>query len=339
MYIFTSILLVILGFILLIKGADFLVDGSSSIAKRFHIPEIVIGLTIVSIGTSLPELFVSVTSALGGKSDMALGNVIGSNICNLLLILGISSSISPLKLKRETRLIEIPLCLIYTIIFLVMCNTSNLITKPESITLLILFLAFISYTIVMGIKGEKFDEEKDENVAKNQINKNEDNSNKVNEKSENKKKFNMLKNISLIALGIVMLKFGGDFVVENATNIAKYFSISEQIISLTIVAIGTSLPELVTSVVAAIKGNSDISIGNILGSNIFNMVFIIGIASFINPIAYSSLYNIDMAILIVANIILAFFPIIPPKNEMSRSNGIVYIIMYIVYTAMLLGMK
>lgn len=322
MSIWISVILIIIGFALLIKGADFLVDSSSSIAKKFHIPEIVIGLTIVSIGTSLPELMVSVKSAISGHSDMSVGNVLGSNICNFLLILGLASTIRPLTFKRETRLIEIPLCLTLTIIFAALCNTGTGITRIESIILLILFILFIAYTVIMGIKGEEFDKEDD--TVEEQIS------------NTNQKKFSMIKNILLIILGIVMLKFGGDFVVENSINIAEHFNISEQIISLTIVAIGTSLPELVTSVVAAIKGNSDISIGNIIGSNIFNMALIMGVAALINPITYNMAYNFELAILIMASIVLALFPIIPPKNKMSRRNGITYLLLYIIYTVILL---
>lgn len=321
MSIWISVILIIVGFMLLIKGADFLVDSSSSIAKKFHIPEIVIGLTIVSIGTSLPELTVSLKSAISGHSDMSVGNVVGSNICNLLLILGLASTIRPLTFKRETRLIEIPLCLVLTIIFAVFCNTGAGITRIESIILIILFILFIAYTVIMGVKGEEFD--KEDGQAEEKV-------------SKDSKNLPMLKNIILIIVGILALKFGGDFVVDNATIIAEHFNISEQIISLTIVAIGTSLPELVTSIVAAIKGNSDISIGNILGSNIFNIALIMGISALINPIMYNIAYNFELTILIISSIVLALFPVIPPKNKMSRRNGIIYLIMYIIYTVILL---
>ena len=157
-----SIGLIIIGFILLVKGADFLVDGASNIAKKFHIPEIIIGLTIISIGTSMPELFVSITSALEGRSDMAMGNVLGSNICNLLLILGVSAIVRPIIFKKETRLIEIPMCLILSIVFMVMCNMGQDISKQEGIILSVLFILFIIYTVIMAIKGEKFDIEKGE---------------------------------------------------------------------------------------------------------------------------------------------------------------------------------
>lgn len=319
-----SIILIILGFILLIKGADFLVEGSSNIAKKFHIPEIIIGLTIVSIGTSMPELFVSTTSAIDGHPDMAMGNVIGSNVCNLLLILGLSSVIRPVKFQRETRLIEIPMCLVFTVIFLILCNTGNQISRMESIVLLTLFAMFIIYTIFMGIKGEKFDSE--------DLDKDENNKEKSTKENGNIK---IIKNILFIILGIIGLKIGGDLTVDNAVIIAKQFNLSEKIISLTILAVGTSLPELVTSVTAAIKGNSDIAIGNIIGSNIFNMLLIIGVTSLIGTIQYNFIYNIDMAILILATTILSVFPLIPPKNKMSRANGVIYLCLYVIYLVIL----
>lgn len=313
-------ILIIIGFILLIKGADFLVEGSSDIAKRFHIPEIVIGLTIVSIGTSLPELLVSINSATKGYSDMSLGNVIGSNIANFLLILGVSASLRRLKLKKETRYIEVPLCILYTIIFIILCNTGNMITRPEAVCLLVLFNIFIGYTVAMGIKGEKYDEEapidEDDEVEKT---------------AKEKDPGSIWRNIIQILLGIVALKYGGDFIVDNSIIIAKYFNISEKIISLTIIAIGTSLPELVTSVIAALKGNSDISVGNIIGSNIFNMTMIIGVAALIKPITFNIEYNTDLIILFVASIGLFLFQYIPPKNMMSKRNGVMYLAGYVAY--------
>ena len=313
-------ILIIIGFVLLIKGADFLVEGSSDIAKRFHIPEIVIGLTIVSIGTSLPELLVSINSATKGFSDMSLGNVIGSNIANFLLILGVSASLRRLKLKKETRYIEVPLCILYTIIFAILCNTGNMITRVEAVVLLVLFNIFIGYTVAMGIKGEKYDEEApiDEDDA-------------VEKAAKEKDPGSLWRNIIQILLGIVSLKFGGDFIVDNSVIIAEYFHISEKIISLTIIAIGTSLPELVTSVIAALKGNSDISVGNIIGSNIFNMTFIIGIASLIKPITFNIAYNTDLIVLFIASVGLFLFQYIPPKNMMSKRNGVMYLAGYVAY--------
>ena len=313
-------ILIIIGFVLLIKGADFLVEGSSDIAKRFHIPEIVIGLTIVSIGTSLPELLVSLNSATKGYSDMSLGNVIGSNICNLLLILGVSASIRRLKLKKETRYIEVPLCILYTIIFTVLCNTGNTISRVEAVILILLFSAFIGYTVAMGIKGEKYDEEEP-------IDEDDD----VEKAAKDKKPGSLVRNIIQILIGIVALKFGGDFIVDNSIVIAEFFNISEKIISLTIIAIGTSLPELVTSVVAALKGSSDISVGNIIGSNIFNMTFIIGVAALIKPITFNIEYNIDLIIVLAACIALFLFQYIPPKNMVSKRNGVMYLAGYVAY--------
>lgn len=311
-----SAFLIIIGFIFLIASADLLVDGSSGIAKKFHIPEIIIGLTIVSIGTSMPELFVSITSALEGHSDMSIGNIIGSNLSNLLLILGLSAIIKPVVFQKETRLYEIPMCLFFTITLMIFCNTNDGISRIEGIVLLLLFCVFLGYTIFMGIKESKTNLEKDEN--------------------KEEKNNSILKNIILVILGIIGLKVGGDLTVDNAVNVANYFNISEKIISLTILAIGTSLPELVTSVTAAIKGNSDIAIGNIIGSNIFNILLILGVASIIKPITYNITYNFDISILLVATVILALFPFIPPKDKMSRVNGIIYFLMYIAYLAILI---
>lgn len=307
--------LIILGFVLLIKGADFLVEGASNIAKKFHIPEIIIGLTIVSIGTSMPELFVSITSAIDGYPDMAIGNIIGSNIANLLLILGMSAIIKSIKFKKETRLIEIPMCLGISLIFVLLCNIGQDITRVEAGILIVLFVLFILYTIIMAKKGNEFDKEDDEPLE--------------NDKTKTSK--SSIKDLIFVVLGIILLKIGGDLTVDNAVNVAKHFSLTEKLISVTILAVGTSLPELVTSVSAAIKGKSDIAIGNILGSNIFNMLLIIGTSAMIKPIVYNTSYNLDMLFLIGATLILSLFPIIPPKNKMSRMNGIVYVLIYVGY--------
>lgn len=313
-----AVLLIVVGFIFLIKGADFLVDGSSNIAKKFHIPEIIIGLTIVSIGTSMPELFVSTTSAIEGHTDMAMGNIIGSNVCNLLLILGLSSMIKPVQFQKETRLIEIPMCLILTVLFAILCNVGAGISRIDASILIGLFILFIGYTVYMGKKGQESEETKKSKKEEKEL-----------------AKISVLKNAIYVIVGVLLLKIGGDFTVDNAIVVAKHFGLSEKFISLTILAIGTSLPELVTSVTAAIKGNSDIAIGNIIGSNIFNMLLIIGISSFIHPIVYNASYNMDLSILVGALILLSLFPVIPPKNEMSRSNGAIYFIAYVGYIVLL----
>ena len=314
-----QILFILLGFVLLIKGADILVNGSSAIAKKMRISEIVIGLTIVSIGTSMPELFVSTTSALQGASDISVGNVIGSNICNLLLILGLSSLIHPVKFQKQTKLIENPMSIILTLIFVLMCNINRDISRIEAIILLVFFIAFLIYTIVIGKKS------KDEAILEISL--------------EEAKKISVVKNLVLIILGILGLKIGGDLVVENAKLVATALNISEKIIGLTIVAIGTSLPELVTSLTAAIKGESDIAIGNIIGSNIFNLLFIIGVSAVITPITYNISYNFDVIILFVAMILMCIFPFIKPKDEMSRSNGLIYTLIYIIYMLALIFKK
>lgn len=306
-----SVILIIIGFVLLIKGADYLVDGASDIAKKFHIPEIIIGLTIVSIGTSMPELFVSISSALNGRPDMAMGNVLGSNLVNLLFILGLSSVIKAIKFRKETRKLDIPICLFVTVVFAVLCNIGKGISTIDAIILVTLFAMFIGYTIMVAMKSNesKKDDSAEDNITTKAI----------------------LKDILFIILGVLGLKFGGDLTVNNAVEVAEYFNLSEKIISITILAIGTSLPELVTSVFAAIKGKSDIAIGNILGSNIFNMLLIIGVSALIKPISYNVSYNMDMSILLFSTLILAIFPYVKPLNKMNKSNGAIYLALYAFY--------
>ena len=316
-----QIIFMIIGFILLVKGADFLVEGGSNIAKKFHIPELIIGLTIVSIGTSMPELMVSLTSALNGHSDLSIGNSIGSNISNLLLILGICAIIKNLKFKKETKYFESPFAFIVTVLLFILANNhingqSNIINRTEGIILLAVCLAFIIYNIIMSKKGEDFDGINKDLVIVN-IN-------------VNSKRY-MIKSIFFIILGIVFLKFGGDFVVDSATNLAKILGMSEKMVSLTIVSIATSLPELVTSIIATKKGEIDIAIGNIIGSCIFNILLIIGVSACISPIVYSVSYNKDFIILILATLLLCIFPFIGKKDEMTRLNGIIFFGTYIVY--------
>lgn len=316
---------IIIGFLLLIKGADFLVKGGSNIAKRFHIPEIVIGLTIVSIGTSMPELFISVTSALNGYSDMAIGNVIGSNLSNLLLILGICAIIKNLKFKKETRYFESPFTFLITILVFALANNNlkgqpNTINRLEGVVLLLVCGAFIVYSIIMAKKGEDFDDTVD-GISKDLA--------IVDIKTQSIKY--LIKSIIYVILGIIFLKFGGDFVVDNASKIAGTLGMSEKMVSVTIIAIATSLPELITSIVATIKGKVDMAIGNIIGSCILNMIFIMGVSAIIKPIEYSVSYNMDFLILIVATALLCLFPIIGKKNEMTRLQGLVFLLSYIVY--------
>lgn len=307
---FLLILLIIIGFILLINGANFLVNGASGIAKKFNISEIVIGLTIVSIGTSMPELFISISSALEGRSNLIMGNVIGSNITNLFLILGVSAIVKDIRLKRETKLVDIPICLYITVIFMMICNIGNSITRSQGFYLIVLFIFFIIYTFILS-KTESETQSKQQSI---------------------------IKSVFYIAIGILGLKFGGDLTVNNAVKIAESLNLSEKIISVTILAIGTSLPELVTSITAGLKNESDIAIGNILGSNIFNMLLIVGSTAIIKPIEYDLSYNKDMIFLIIGTILLGLFAIIPPKNKINKTKGIIYFSLYVGYMAALFMM-
>ena len=306
-------LLIVVGFILLIKGADFLVDGASNLAKKLKIPGIVIGLTIVSIGTSMPELFISITSALDGYSDMSVGNVIGSNIANLLLILGLSALMKPVSFQRETVKYEIPICLGVTILFFIFANTESTIDKMEACMLLLTFIMFLAYTLILA-------------------------KNKKEEVPKSKKKTSILIDFGLIILGILGLKFGGDLTVNNAVKVAETFKVSEKIISITILAIGTSLPELVTSVRAAIKGESDLAVGNIIGSNIFNMLLIIGVSALLHPISYNKSYNFDLNYFFFSVMLLLIFSYTKPKGKMGRTNGLLYLLFYAIYMILLFNM-
>lgn len=315
-----NIILIIMGFILLIKGADFLVDGASEIAKKFHIPEIVIGLTIVAIGTSMPELVVSVTSALEGHSDLAIGNVVGSNIANMFLILGICSIIKPLMFKKETRIFEIPFTVFGSILLFILCinGTSeqiNVVTKSEGLILIVFCILFIIYNMIIAKNGQNLNEE----------------GMSIEFKINEKKNISIFESIFSIFLGICGLKLGGDLVVNNASDIAIGLGVTEKLISLTIVAFSTSLPELITSISATIKGDTDMAIGNVLGSQIFNIFLIIGISALLAPISYSVSYNSNIILLIFGSIVLGLFPFIGKKNQMTRLNGFIFTVTYILY--------
>lgn len=306
---FLNFILIIVGFILLVKGADFLVDGSTIIAKKFHIKEIVIGLTIVSIGTSLPELMVSLTSALNNHADIAIGNVVGSNISNLFLILGICAIIKPLKFQEETARLEIPIVIFLTALLYILGNNSNekVITRIEGAILSIFFVLFIIYNLWM-VKKDKVENEEINKYTNTDI----------------------IKGCIKILVGIVGLKYGSDFIVNNSSELASSFGVSEKIISLSLIAISTSLPELITSITATLKGEINMAIGNVIGSNIFNIVLIVGTTSLINPINYSISYNKDIVFFMVGMIILAILPMMKQKR-MSRISGCFYFTSYVLY--------
>lgn len=310
-----SILGILIGLVLLVKGADFLVDGGSNIAKKFHIPEIVIGMTIVSIGTSMPELMVSVDSALNGFSDISVGNVIGSNMANLFLILGVCAMMKNLPYKNQTKFIESGIAIFCTVLLLLFANNggNNIITRNEGFILTGFCILFIIYNIIMAKVGEKFDGVPDEVRT---------------EKNDN---ISVPKSLFLIIIGCIALKFGGDFVVNSAVKIAKTVGITEKLISLTIIAIGTSLPELVTSITATKKNDVDMAIGNIIGSGIFNILLIIGFSSILSPIKYATNYNNDLLLLLMGTVLFALFPFTGEKDHMTRTNGKAFFAIYVIY--------
>ena len=320
-----SILLIIVGFILLIKGADFLVLGASGVAKKLRISEMVIGLTIVAMGTSMPELMVSLTSAIEGYADISLGNIVGSNLVNVLFILGLCAIIKNLAISKESRKVDIPVSLLVTILLFFFClngGTEKIITRTEGIILLVIFVIYLGYLLINARKIEK-----------------DDNKKVVEEKTieENKNNKTFILNCVKIIVGIIALKFGADFVVDNAVIVAETIGISEKIIGVTIIAIGTSLPELVASVTAVLRNENDLAVGNIVGSNIFNILLILGVSSTISPIHYSLSYNFDMILLIAITILLAIFPFIgKEKYSLERSEGIIFCLIYLAYILMLI---
>lgn len=310
MNILIAIILLVLGFVMLTKGADWFVDGSSALAARLGIPQLVIGLTIVAMGTSAPEAAVSITSALKGNEGITVGNVVGSNIMNILLILGIASVIVPLAVQKSTRMIEIPYMIAITILFGVLGYTGEKITRIEGGILWIAFLIYLGYLLWMAKKGKE-----------------------ENEPDEKQKSLPV--QLLMILGGLVCIVLGSDFVVDGATEIAKVIGISERIIGLTIVAFGTSLPELVTSVTAARRGNADIAIGNIVGSNVFNILFVAGTSALISPIVFESKFVLDTAVA-TATAVLLLVCVCNKEGKLKRSGGIIMLAAYAVYFVKLL---
>lgn len=305
------IVLLAVGFILLIKGADIFVDGASSLAENFKVPKMVIALTIVAFGTSAPELAVSIQAILKGSSEIVLGNVVGSNILNILLILGVSSLFSPMGVKDDTVHKEIPLTILISTLLMAVCfdnmfnvKAINIISRADGLAIILFFAIFIYYLF---------------SVMKNR-----------DKEKETKPKYNIFMSIILLLLGLVGIVVGSNFVVNNASSIAKVLGVSDKMISLTIVALGTSLPELVTSVQAARKGENDIAIGNIIGSNIFNIGIVIGLpAFFINTVKVGTFNYIDMFMMIFSAILLYFLT--RKHNKIDRKDGIVMLILFICY--------
>ena len=308
-----SYVLLVIGFIILIKGADFFVDGASSIAKIAKMPTLLIGLTIVAFGTSAPEAAVSINAALKGSNDIAIGNIIGSNIFNLLVAVGLSAMIRPIKVQKTTIIKEYPLS-IYSVALLIILsldnlfagNDANLLTRGDGLILLLGFGVFMFYLIEMAVLSKEADDEVEEIV-----------------------KLPLSKSIIFSILGLVGIVFGGDMVVKSATDIALHVGMSETLVGLTIVAVGTSLQELVTSVTAARKGESDIAIGNIIGSGLFNIFFVLGVSATIHPIAVSSKLIFDFIILAIVTVISHVFAY--SKKEVDKKEGFALTAMYIAY--------
>ena len=305
------IILLMVGFVLLIKGADVFVDGASNIALNLKIPKMIIALTIVAFGTSAPELAVSIKGVLSNASDIVIGNVVGSNILNILLILGISSLFSPMKVKDNTVKKEIPLTILFSTLLMVLCfdnmfeKNINMISRTDGMVIMLFFSIFIYYLFSVMKKGKK---------------------------EEETAEMSMIKSIIFTIIGLAAIIFGSNLVVDNAVEIAKALSVSEKMISLTIVALGTSLPELVTSVQASRKGENDIAIGNIIGSNIFNIGMVIGIPStFIGKIIASGFNYIDMFVMVLASIML--FVLTFKERKLDKKQGIIMLFIFVIYYA------
>lgn len=296
-----QILLLALGFVMLVKGADWFVDGAAGIADRFGVPQLVIGLTIVAMGTSAPEAAVSITAALKGSADITIGNIVGSNILNILIILGITSAIVAVAVAKSTIRYEIPYMLLITLLLLGLGYTGNEITFGEGIILWVAFIAYLAYLFIMARKNKE-------------------------EVQEEAQTMPMWKLIISAVLGLVLVVWGSDFAVDAATEIARYAGLSERFIGLTIVALGTSLPELFTSVSAAIKGKADIAIGNIVGSNIFNILFVVGTAALITPVVFAPGFVIDTVVAIAAGVLLLLCVL--RKQKLTRIGGIIMLICY-----------
>ena len=302
---FLQLLLLALGFVLLVKGADWFVEGASGIADKFGIPQLVIGLTIVAMGTSAPETAVSITAALKGNAGIAVGNVVGSNILNVLIILGISSVITSIAVAKTTVRYEIPIMLAITLLMLVFGANGGTICLWEGIVLLLCFAGYLAYMFVMVKKGEMQAEEVE---------------------TGKKPLWKMILG-AVVGLGLIIL--GSDVTVDAATALAKIFGMSEKFIGLTVVALGTSLPELFTSVIAARKGKADIAIGNIVGSNIFNILFVIGTSSLIIPIIFEMSFVIDCLVAFAAGLVL--WLCVCRKKKLSRLDGILMLACYAAY--------
>ena len=311
---FLPYILFLIGFPLLIKGADLLVDGASSIARRAHVSDLVIGLTVVAFGTSSPELFVNIISSLKGNTDIAIANVLGSNIANILLILGIASFIYPLSVSQGTVYKEIPLALLAAVMAGILVNdqwidgaASSILTRIDGLVLLAFFSIFLyySFSIAKTIKGME------EHIPS--------------------KQYSLLKSVGLVLLGLVGLILGGKWIVDGAVHMALRLGLSQSLVGVTVVAIGTSLPELATSAVAAARKNVEIAVGNVVGSNIFNVFFVLGISSVIKPIPFNLRNNLDMGVGVLAGLLLFICMFTGQRRSLDRWEGCILVGLYLCY--------
>lgn len=305
---FLQIFFLAIGFALLIKGADWFVDGSSSVAARFGIPQLVIGLTIVAMGTSAPEAAVSITAAFSNNADITVGNIVGSNILNILIILGLSSVIVPIAVAKSTIKYEMPFMIFVTVLLLLL-GLDGMLGFVDGIIFILFFAAYLTYIFLMA---------KRDKVA--------------NMEEEYVKRIVLPKAIFFVIVGLAMVIIGSSVTVSSASSIAKMLGMNERFIGLTVVALGTSLPELFTSVSAARKGNADIAIGNIMGSNIFNILFICGISALIIPVPFAKNFIFDVAVAIATAVILTILCIIG-KHQLKRWSGILMLVFYFAYFA------
>ena len=320
-----NILMIILGFVLLVVGADMLVKGASNIAKKFHIPEMLIGLTIVAIGTSAPELIITITSTQSSGTDLIIGNAIGSNLCNLLLILGLMAVIRPVKIDKEARNFHIPMAFLASLVILLMGlgilgNNTQYINQREGFFLIILFIVYFSYPIIKEFEDIVNSYKKEKLERQNSSNKN-----------SKKKKINIPFSLLLIVVGVFLLKYGGDFVVDSATIIALYFNISERVIGLTVVAIGTALPELITSIFGIIRKNTDLAVGNLVGSCVLNLFLILGIGAMITPLEFTPDFIQNLILLCSMTLVLWLFIFMGKKDNITRPKGLVLLGVFALY--------
>ena len=306
--IFISLLVLVVGFALLMKGADFFVEGSSSIATRFHIPSLIIGLTIVAMGTSLPECAVSITASMDGNNALAVANAVGSNIFNLMVVCGISALFVPIAVQIDTLKKEFPFSIVCAILLMVLGYLGMTLGRIDGLIFLALFVGYIVYMIMSAKKAMNTYQEEEEI-----------------------KVISMGLSLIYIVGGAIAIKFGGDFVVESASSIALSLGMSQNLVGLTIVALGTSLPELVTAIVAARKGEVDMALGNVIGSNIFNILLVLGVAATISPITFIFENIIDILVLTVFSVIVLYFGF--TKHKIDRKEGIIMLLLYVAYLA------